>query len=164
MRSSGSRERRSGCRLWNEVDAYATDRESARSRPPAAADGREARLSPPQAVPRQPPSGNPGRPRPAIPASAGIVVVHGSWVTSMDLFGRDSQPWLVSLKLANDAHPLLISWTDTFRRQGQPVSHSMVLDSCPTASLYAPARQAPGRRAGRYEHRISDHRLYRTRS
>ena len=142
---SGSREGDQDA-VWGEVDAMLS-RESVQSPTAAAADVKRASH-------RRKPSRDAAVrdlvDRGPLPGQCGIVVVHGSWVTSMDLFGAP--------------HLLAAHWGALIRShllespaaKGNP-SATRVLDIV-RRFAFAPARQAPGVGLG-VEHRVSDDRL-----
>ncbi len=145
MRRSGSREGDQGA-VWGEVDAM-LGRASVQSATAAAADVKRAshRRKPSlSAAVRELVDRGP------LPGQYGIVVVHGSWVTSMDLFGAP--------------HLLAAHWGALIRShllespaaKGSP-SATRVLD---VVRRFASARsqQTPGVGLG-VEHRVSEDRL-----
>ena len=145
MRRSGSREGDQGA-VWGEVDAM-LGRASVQSATAAAADVKRAshRRKPSLAaavrelVDRGP-----------LPGQCGIVVVHGSWVTSMDLFGA---PYLLA------AHWGALIRSHLFESpaaKGSP-SATRVLDVV-RRFAFASAQQTPGVGLG-VEHRVSEDRL-----
>ena len=142
---SGSREGDQDA-VWGEVDAMLS-RESVQSPTAAAADVKRASHR------RKPSRDTAVRElvdRGPLPGQCGIVVVHGSWVTSMDLFGAP--------------HLLAAHWGALIRShllespaaKGNP-SATRVLDIV-RRFAFAPARQAQGVGLG-VEHRVTDDRL-----
>ena len=145
MRRSGSREGDQDA-VWGEVDAMLS-RESVQSPTAAAADVKRASH-------RRKPSRDAAvrdlADRGPLPGQCGIVVVHGSWVTSMDLFGAP--------------HLLAAHWGALIRSH---LLESPAAKGNPSATrvhdvvrrfAFAPARQEPGVGLG-VEHRVSDDRL-----
>ena len=145
MRRSGSREGDQDA-VWGEVDAMLS-RESVQSPTAAAADVKRASH-------RRRPSRDAAvrdlAERGPLPGQCGIVVVHGSWVTSMDLFGA---PHLLAAHWAALIRSHLL---ESPAAKGGP-SATRVLDVV-RRFAFTPARQAPGVGLG-VEHRISDDRL-----
>ncbi len=142
---SGSREGDQDA-VWGEVDAMLS-RESVQSPTAAAADVKRAahrRRPSREAAVRDLADRGP------LPGQCGIVVVHGSWVTSMDLFGAP--------------HLLAAHWGALIRSH---LLESPAAKGNPSATrvhdvvrrfAFAPARQAPGVGLG-VEHRVTDDRL-----
>ena len=142
---SGSREGDQDA-VWGEVDAMLS-RESVQSPTAAAADVKRASH-------RRRPSRDAAvrdlADRGPLPGQCGIVVVHGSWVTSMDLFGAP--------------HLLAAHWGALVRSH---LLESPAAKGGPSATrvhdvvrrfAFAPARQAQGVGLG-VEHRISNDQL-----
>ncbi|MDE0165909.1 MAG: hypothetical protein OXL36_12510 [Bryobacterales bacterium] len=142
---SGSREGDQDA-VWGEVDAMLS-RESVQSPTAAAADVKRASHR------RKPSRDTAVRElvdRGPLPGQCGIVVVHGSWVTSMDLFGA---PNLLAAHWGALVRSHLL---ESPAAKGNP-SATRVLDIV-RRFAFAPARQAPGVGLG-VEHRVSDDRL-----
>ena len=142
---SGSREGDQDA-VWGEVDAMLS-RESVQSPTAAAADVKRASH-------RRKPSRDAAVrdlvDRGPLPGQCGIVVVHGSWVTSMDLFGA---PHLLAAHWGALIRSHLLESPDAKGNPSATRVHDVV-----RRFAFAPARQAPGVGLG-VEHRISDDRL-----
>ncbi len=145
MRRSGSREGDQDA-VWGEVDAMLS-RESVQSPTAAAADVKRASH-------RRKPSRDAAVrdlvDRGPLPGQCGIVVVHGSWVISMDLFGA---PHLLAAHWGALIRSHLLESPDAKGNPSATRVHDVV-----RRFAFAPARQAQGVGLG-VEHRFTDDRL-----